>query len=72
MTRRVKWLIAGACAVLALAGGLFIAWRVRTRWLAEEAARLEAEAAAEREELYRQFGIDAPGSRRFVPLPSIL
>ena len=68
MTRRVKWLIVGACAVLALAGGGLIAWRVRTRWLAEESARLQAEAearaAAERAELYRQFGIDAPGTRR--------
>ena len=77
MTKRVKWAIAGACVALALAGTLFLAaWHVCVRWPAEEAARLQAEAeakaAAEREELYRQFGIDAPGTRRFVPLPSIL
>ncbi len=76
MTRRVKWSIAGACAALALAAVALVAWRMHERRLAEEAARLqaeaEAEAAAEREALYRQFGIDAPGTRRFVPLPSIL
>ena len=76
MTGRVKWSLAGACAALVLAGGVLVAWRMHERKLAEEAARLRAEAEARavagREALYRQFGIDAPGTRRFVPLPSIL
>ena len=78
MTRRVKWSIAVACAALALAGAsaLLFAWRQRVRRLdaeAAEAARLQAEAraAAAREDLYRQFGIDAPGTRLFVPLPKL-
>ena len=65
MTRRAKWSIAGVCAALALAAVVLVVWRMHERRLAEE-------AAAEREALYRQFGIDAPGTRRFVPLPSIL
>ena len=76
MTKRVKWAIAGACVALALAAIVLVVWRMHERRLAEETARLQAEAearaAAEREALYRQFGIDAPGTRRFVPLPSIL
>ena len=74
MTRRVRWSVVGACAALVLAAGL-VAWYVHARRAAaEEAARLEAErleaeAAAAREALYRQFGIDAPGTRLFVPLP---
>ena len=74
MTRRVRWSIVGACAALVLAAGL-VAWYVHARRAAAEeaarleAARLEAEAAAAREALYRQFGIDAPGTRLFVPLP---
>ncbi len=49
------------------------------RRLAEEAAReaaeaaaREAEASAKRGEVYRQFGIDQPGTRLFVPLESQL
>ena len=78
MTRSAKRLTAIGCAVLVLAGTLLLAWYWRKCRLAEarEAAEMEAraraEAAAEREALYRQFGIDAPGTRLFVPLPSIL
>lgn len=77
MTRRVKWSIAGTCVVLALVGMFLAVWHdVYVRWPAEENARLraaaEAKAVAEREAVYRQFDIDAPGTRRFVPLPSIL
>ena len=74
MTRRVKWSIAAACAGCVLAGALFFLWHQRARRLAAEAARLqaEAEAAAAREAVYRQFGIDVPGTRLFVPLPPVL
>ena len=68
MTRRTRWTVAGACAALALAGALLLAWHQRARRLAET-ARLEAEAVAARAALYAQFGIDAPGTRLFVPLP---
>ena len=71
MTRRVKWSIVGACAVLALvAVGLF-AWHkhAQREAAAAEAARLEAESVAARAALYAQFGIDVPGTRLFVPLP---
>ena len=74
MTRRVKWSIAAACAGCVLAGALFFLWHQRARRLAAEAARLqaEAEAAAAREAVYRQFDIDMPGTRLFVPLPPVL
>ena len=77
MTKRVKWAISGACVALALAGMLFLAaWHVCVRWSAEEAARLQAEAeakaAAEREKIYRQFSIDASGTRLFVPLMRVI
>ena len=74
MTRRVKWSVAAACAGWVLAGALFFLWHQRARRLAAEAARLqaEAEAVAAREAVYRQFGIDMPGTRLFVPLPPVL
>jgi len=74
MTRRAKWSIAGACAALVLAAGLLVMWHQRAERLAAaaEAARREAEAAAARAAVYRQFGIDAPGTRLFVPLPPML
>ena len=77
MTRRVRWSVVGVCAALALAAGL-AAWHVHARRAAAEeevrraAARQAAEAAAAREKVYRQFGIDVPGTRLFVPLPSRL
>ena len=73
MTKRVKWSITGVCAALVLAAVVLVVWRVHERRLAEEAARLQAEAeakaAAEREELYRQFGIDGSCSTTGVSLP---
>ena len=83
MTGRIRWLIVGACAVVVWAA-VFVAWHLRAQRLAAEAkaaeeARLRAEASAReakavaaREEVYRQFGIDAPGTRLFVPLPPVL
>ncbi len=72
MTKRVQWSAVGACVALALAAGLLLVWHYRARRLAEEEARLQAEAAAAREAVYRQFGIDKPGTRLFVPLPPTL
>ena len=77
MTRRVLWSVAGACAVLVLVVGLVTWLRYAQRLaaaaeaarLAAEAAEREAKAAAAREEVYRLFGIDVPGTRLFVPLP---
>ncbi|MBQ6007571.1 MAG: c-type cytochrome [Kiritimatiellae bacterium] len=71
MTRRVLWSTVGACVVLVLVAAALVAWyrQAQRQAAAAEAARLEAEAAAAREALYRQFGIDAPGTRLFVPLP---
>ena len=71
MTKRVQWSVVGACVALALAAGLLLVWHHRARRLAEE-ARLQAKAAAAREAVYRQFGIDKPGTRLFVPLPPML
>ena len=71
MTRRVLWSTVGACVVLVLVASALVAWyrHAQRQAAAAEAARLEAEAAAAREALYRQFGIEAPGTRLFVPLP---
>ena len=66
MKRRVTWLLAAVCAALVLAAGLFLAWRQSVQ------AALRAAEVAARAELYRQFGIDAPGTRLFVPLPPVL
>ena len=66
MRRRVTWLLAAVCAALVLAAGLFLAWRQSVQ------AALRAAEVAARAELYRQFGIDAPGTRLFVPLPPVL
>lgn len=85
MIRRIRWLIVGACVFLILVAGL-VMWRLHARRLAEEAARSQSEAArllaeeaareaaeaAKREKVYRQFGIDQPGTRLFVPLESQL
>lgn len=74
MSRRVLWSSVGACVVLVLVAAALVAWyrHAQRQAAAAEAARLEAEAAAAREALYRQFGIEAPGTRLFVPLPSRL
>ena len=71
MTRRVLWSTVGACVGLVLVASALVAWyrHAQRQAAAAEAARLEAEAAAAREALYRQFGIEAPGTRLFVPLP---
>jgi len=71
MKRCAKWSIAGACAALALAVAFLLAWHAHARRQAAEArakAEAEARAVAAREGVYRQFGIDAPGTRLFVPL----
>ena len=74
MTRRVLWSTVGACVGLVLVATALVAWyrHFQRQAAAAEAARLEAKAAAARETLYRQFGIEAPGTRLFVPLPSRL
>ena len=76
MTKRVKWVVAGVCAALVLAGGMILlVCHLRAQRFAAEAqaaaearAKAEARAAAERKALYAQFNIDAPGTRLFVPL----
>ena len=82
MTRIEKRVMAVGCAVLVLAGTLLLTWCWRKCRLAEArenarrdaSAKAEAEArsAAEREAIYRQFSIYEPGTRLFVPLPSML
>lgn len=71
MTRRVLWSTIGACVGFVLVAAALVAWyrHAQRQAAAAEAARLEAEVAAAREALYRQFGIEEPGTRLFVPLP---
>lgn len=64
MTRRKTLAVACAVAASAVAACLLAAWLTHVRAVER--------AETEREAIYRQFGISAPGKRRFVPMPPML